>query len=75
MALTGSVLTANTALVEPAKTVTVPGGPRSELVADMVTGVPPAGAAALKVTVQIKLPPPIRLVGLHVSEARPGWVP
>ena len=75
MALTCSVLTANTVLMEPDGTVTAPGGWRSELLLDSVTGVPPAPAAAFRVTVQLKVFPPIRLVGLHTSEATPGWAP
>ena len=74
MALTACVLTVNAALAEPAKTVTWLGGVRVELLLDMVTGVPPAGAAALRVTVQLTVPPPTRLVGLHTSETTPGCV-
>lgn len=72
MVPTACVRTANAALREPATTVTWPGGVRLELLLDMVTGVPPAGAAALSVTVQLTMPPPTRLVGLHTSEATPG---
>ena len=75
MALTTCVLTVNAALAEPAKTVTGLGGATVELLLDTVTGVPPAGAAALSVTVQLTVPPPTRLVGLHASEATPGCVP
>src|SRR5579864_2822085 len=61
--------------MEPDGTVTAPGGWRSELLLDTVTGVPPAPAAPFRVTVQLKVFPPIRLVGLHTSEATPGWAP
>ena len=66
--------TAKAALAEPAKTVTWLGGVRVEPLLDTVTGVPPAGAAALRVTVQLTVPPPTRLLGLHTSEAIPGCV-
>ena len=72
--LTACVPTANPTLAEPAKTVTWLGGVRVELLLDTVTGVPPAGAAALRVTVQLTVPPPTRLLGLHTSEAIPGCV-
>ena len=75
VALTASVPTVNAVLVDPAKTVTWLGGARAEVLLDRVTGVPPAGAAAVRVTVQLTVPPPARLVGLQTSEAIPGCVP
>ena len=42
----------------------------SALLLDRETAVPPAGAALLRVTVQVVPAPEARLVGLHVSEER-----
>jgi len=75
VALTTCVLTGNAALAEPAKTVTWLGAVRVELLLEMVTGVPPAGAIAPRVTEQLTVPPPTRLLGLHNSEATPGCGP
>ena len=72
MLLTACVLTANVALAVPARTVTWLGGVSVALLLDIVTGVPPAGAGASRVTVQLTVPPPIRLAGLHTNEATPG---
>jgi hypothetical protein len=55
--------------VEPADTVTVPVRPGSSAgPLDSVTAVPPAGAAWLRVTVQVALVPDVKLVGLQVTE-------
>jgi len=74
VALTACVPTANAALVDPAEMVTWIGGVRVEVLLVIVTGVPPAGAAALSVTVQLTVPPPTKLVGLQTSDAIPGCV-
>ena len=71
-ALTACVPTANAALVAPAATVTWLGGVRVEVLLDMATGVPPAGAAAVSVTAQLTVPPPTTVVGLQTSDAIPG---
>ena len=49
----------------PAATVTVEGLVKAELVSEIATEAPPAGAAAVKVTVQEALDPEARLVGVH----------
>ena len=54
---------------EPAGTVIVDAGTGSSaLLLDRETAVPPAGAALLRVTVQVEPAPEVRLVGLHASE-------
>src|SRR5262249_1269708 len=71
VAVTAVVVTVNVALVAPAATVTLAGtvpAPLFEL--DSVTTVPPAGAAALKVTVPVDVLPPVTVVGLSVSDER-----
>lgn len=68
MEVTTWVLTANTALAEPAKTVTWLGAVRFRLLLDSVTLAPPAGAGVFKVTVQVVVPPPGKVVGLQASE-------
>lgn len=75
MALTTCVVTVNAALTEPPGTVTGVGAVRLGLLLDTVTGSPPFGAAALRVTVQVTVPPPARLVGLHASEDTFGCEP
>ena len=56
-------------VAEPAGTVIVGAGTGSSaLLLDRETTVPPAGAALLRVTVQVEPAPEVRLVGLHASE-------
>ena len=56
-------------VAEPAGIVIVDTGTGSSaLLLDRETTVPPAGAALLRVTVQVVPAPEVRLVGLHVSE-------
>jgi hypothetical protein len=69
-AVTDTVVTVNVALVAPAGTVTVP--TRGTLAAaglllERVTAAPPAGAAALRVTVATEELPPTTLVGFSVK--------
>ena len=54
-------------LVAPAATVTDAGVVSAVLLSDTVTAVPPVGAAAEIVTVQLVLPPDTTEVGVHVS--------
>ena len=72
MAFTTCVLTLNAALTAPAGTVTWLGAVRFGLLLDTETVVPPLGAVALRVTVQVTVPPPGRLPGLHASEDTEG---
>jgi hypothetical protein len=65
--LTACVLTVNAALTEPVGTVTWLGGVKLGLLLDTVTVVPPLGAGVLRVTVQVTVPPPGKLAGLHAS--------
>src|SRR5262252_9050363 len=64
------VATVNVAVVAPAATVTE-AGTVAALVLLLVnaTTAPPAGAAALRVTVPVLFAPPVRLAGFSVSEA------
>jgi hypothetical protein len=74
--VTALVATANVAVVLPAGTVTLPGTVATAvLLLDRVTTAPPAGAAALRVTVPVDVPPPPTLVGrrlIDVSVGVPG---
>jgi hypothetical protein len=63
------VLTVKVALVEPAATVTLDGTVATVLLLEVVTTAPPAGAAALSVTVPVEELPPLTLLGLRMSEA------
>lgn len=58
-------VTLKVAVVAAAATVTDPGTVRIELVLVRVTLAPPAGAAPLKVTVQVEFAPELRLAGEH----------
>ncbi len=59
------------ALVAPAGTVTLAGTVATAvLLLDRVTTAPPAGAAALSVTVPCEELPPVTLAGFSVSEDR-----
>src|SRR5436190_1771707 len=72
-AVTVLVLTANVALFAPAATVT-DGSTVAALVLLLfsATTAPPAGAAALSVTVPVLFAPPVRLPGFSVIEASAG---
>src|SRR5579859_4665469 len=68
------VLTVNVALVAPAGTVTLAGTlAAAGLLLESRTWIPPAGAAALKVTVPVEAcRPPTTLAGFRVNEERVG---
>ena len=59
----------NVALVDPAATVTEPGTPTEALLLDRATLAPPAGAAALRVTVQVLVPGVLTEAGLQLRLA------
>ena len=69
---TALVVTVNAAVVDPAATVTLEGTlATAGLLLDMVIRAPPAGAAALRVTVTVEdCEPPTTLVGLSETEER-----
>src|SRR5260221_93924 len=70
-AVTALVATVNVALVAPAATVTLEGVLATVvLLLESATAAPPAGAAAVKVTVPVDEFPPVTLVGFRVSEER-----
>ncbi len=63
----------NVALVAPAATVTLAGVLATVvLLLESVTAAPPAGAAAVNVTLPVDEFPPVTLVGFRVSEERVG---
>jgi len=63
-AVTEDVVTVNVRLVAPADTVTLAGTVTALELSDSDTTAPPAGAAALNVTVPVEELPPATLVGL-----------
>jgi len=58
-------------LVAPVATVTVAGTPAAALEAESVTVVPPVGAAWLRVTVPVAVPPLAMVAGVTVNPVRP----
>jgi hypothetical protein len=65
------VETVKFALVAPAPTVTLPGTVATEvLLLESAIAAPPAGAAALRVTVPVEGDPAGTLVGLRLTEER-----
>jgi hypothetical protein len=66
------VVTAKVALLAPAGTVTLPGTMMKELFELSPTTEPPDGAAPLKVTVPVDVPPFGMVVGFNVSDERVG---
>lgn len=68
--LTNAAAAVKLAEVAPPATVTAPGTVRLVALLLRVTAVPPAGAAALRVTAQFALPGVTMEVGLHPSELR-----
>src|SRR5436190_7875559 len=68
-AVTVVVLTVNVAVVAPAATVTEVGTLAAVLLLASITTAPPAGAAALSVTVPVLFAGPVRLPGFSVIEA------
>ena len=74
-AVTLLVETLKVALVAPAATVTLAGTVATAgLLLDSATTTPPAGAAALRVTVPVEGVPHFTLVGARLTEARVGGV-
>jgi hypothetical protein len=65
-------VTLNVAVVAAAATVTDAGTLRRELVLVSATAAPPAGAAPLRVTVQVELAPEVRLAGEHCKPETVG---
>ena len=63
MELTLPTLAVNDALLSPAPTPTFPGTVMLPLLLDRVTVAPPAGAAAVKVTVQLEVPGAFTVAG------------
>ena len=57
------------AVVEPAATVADPGTLTAALLLASATGAPPAGAAFVRVTVQLEVPPLSTEAGVQFSEA------
>ena len=72
--VTELVVTVKLALVAPASTVTLAGTVAAVELSESVTTAPPAGAAALKVTVPVEEFPPTTLVGLRDSAEIVGIV-
>ena len=58
-----ATLAVNDALVSPAPTLTLPGTVMLALLLDKVTLEPPAGATAVKVTVQLEVPGAFTVAG------------
>lgn len=74
MEIVAAAVPVNVAVVAPAGTVTEAGTASSVLLLDSVTVEPPPGAAGLIVTVQVDVPPPLRLPELQVTEESAGIV-
>ncbi len=72
--MTAVVVTVNAVLVRPAGTVTWADAVAAGLLLAIVTGVPPDGAAATRVTVQEVLDPPVTELGEQTTEETAGWV-
>jgi hypothetical protein len=73
--VTAIVVTVKFAAVLPAATVTLAGTVAEGLLLNNTTVMPPAGAAAFRVTVPVEETPPITEAGLSVNEASPGPEP
>jgi len=59
-------------VVAPAATATVAGTASKVLLLDSAIGDPPAGAACVRLTVQLAAFPPFKLVGEHVTDEKEG---
>lgn len=66
--VTLEVATVKVAVVLPAATVTDAGTVAEALLLESETKAPPAGAAAVKVTVPVEDVPPVTLVGFRTTE-------
>jgi hypothetical protein len=75
VAVTVPAVAVKLAVVEFAATVTDDGVVSAELLSDMLTAVPPLGAAAESVTVQVEAAPDAKLVGVHWSAETAGSEP
>src|SRR5437762_3469446 len=73
-AVTVVVATLNVAVVAPAATVTEAGTVAAVLLLASITTAPPAGAAALSVTVPVLFAPPVTVAGFSVIEASTGTI-
>lgn len=73
-AVTAVVVTVKFALVAPAATVALAGTLAAVELSESVTAAPPAGAAALNVTVPVEALPPTTLVGLRETADSVGPV-
>ena len=69
---TAAVVTVNVAEVAAAATVTEEGTVSVVLVFDRVTPIPPAGAACVRVTVQVLDCPPVTVAGEQDTPVRVG---
>ena len=69
---TTAVVMVKLALVAPAATVAPDGTTAAALSLDSPTVMPPPGAALLKVTVPVDVPPPTTVPGLNTTEVRLG---
>lgn len=70
--LTAVVVTVKAAVAIPAGTRTLPGTDANELLLDSATEMPPAGAAALSVTVPFDEAPAVTVAGLSDTEDSAG---
>ena len=75
LVLTLAAVAVKITVLDPAGTVTEAGTVRAVLLLLSVTGVPPLGAAALRVTVQFDVPRDVIERGLHVRELSVNGVP
>ena len=66
--VTAAVVTVKAAVVLPAATFTVAGTVAEALLLDKATEIPPAGAAALRVTLPFTAVPPTTVVGVTETE-------
>ena len=72
--VTAAAVAVNVAVVAPAATVTEAGTVRAMLLLERSTAAPPAGAAAVSLTVQAAEEPEATLVGVQVSVDNVGGV-
>ena len=70
--VTDAAVAVNPALVAPDGTVTVAGKVTAELLLARLMVIPPLVAAALSVTVQLSVPPPVNDASPHISPLRTG---